>query len=93
MQKGCFICHSCGKRLEFSAEERTCEVLRGWLTVAQWKGLGAVGNYHFCSFTCLQRWVNTQVTVRLTGACGGSQIVEFVGNWTGRFSTIFKHIE
>jgi len=47
--------------VEFSPEERPCEVLSGWLTVSQWKGLGAVEHYNFCSFTCLKRWVDTQV--------------------------------
>jgi hypothetical protein len=56
-----FRCYSCGKTMEFSTWERPCEVLRGWLTVAQWKGLGAVEHYNFCSFTCLKRWVDTQV--------------------------------
>jgi len=61
MQKRCLICSSCGKRMEFSPQERLCEVFRGWLTVAQWKGLGAVEHYNFCSFTCLKRWVDRQV--------------------------------
>jgi len=61
MQRGCLICPSCGERVEFSPEERPCEALRGWLTVAQWKGLGTVKRYNFCSFTCLRRWVDTQV--------------------------------
>ena len=61
MRKPTFICHSCGKRLEYAPGERPCEVLSGWLTVSQWKGLGAVDHHHFCSFTCLKRWVDTQV--------------------------------
>jgi hypothetical protein len=56
-----FICSSCGRRLDFTPKERPCEVLCGWLTVSQWKGLGAVEHYNFCSFTCLKRWVDTQV--------------------------------
>ena len=56
-----FICHSCGKRVDFSPEERLCEVLSGWLTASHWKGLGVVEHYNFCSFTCLKRWVDAQV--------------------------------
>ena len=61
MPKGYFICRSCGKRVEYSSEERPCEVLSGWLTVSQWKGLGAVEHYYFCSFSCLKRWADAQV--------------------------------
>lgn len=61
MEKGYLICPSCGKRVEFSLGERPCQVLRGWLTVAQWKGLGAVEHHSFCSFVCLKRWVDTKV--------------------------------
>lgn len=61
MQQGYLICPSCGKSVEFSPEERPCEVLRGWLMVTQWKGLGAVEHYNFCSLTCLKRWADTQV--------------------------------
>jgi len=56
-----FICHSCGERVEFSPEKRPCEALIGWLTVSHWKGLGAVEQYNFCSFTCLKRWADAQV--------------------------------
>lgn len=61
MPQGYFICHSCGKRVEHTTEERPCEVLNGWLLVSQWKGLGAVEHYNFCSFTCLKTWTDTQV--------------------------------
>ena len=61
MPKGYFICHSCGKRVELPAEKRPCEVLSGWLMVSQWKGLGEVEHYNFCSITCLKRWADTQV--------------------------------
>jgi len=61
MPKRYFICHSCGKRAESSPEEPPCEVLRGWLTVSYWKGLGVVEHYNFCSFTCLKSWADAQV--------------------------------
>lgn len=61
MPKKAFICFSCGKRTEFTSEEPPCEVLSGWLTVAQWKGLGVVEHHNFCSFTCLKRWADAQV--------------------------------
>ena len=38
-------------------EEARCKVLSGWLRVSQWRGLGAVDHYDFCSFSCLQEWV------------------------------------
>ena len=55
------VCPSCGKRVGFSPQERPCKVLIGWLTVTQWKGLGAVEHYNFCSFTCLKTWVDNRV--------------------------------
>ena len=55
------ICSSCGQRVGFSSKEPPCEVLDGWLTVSQWKGLGAVDHYYFCSFTCLKKWADAQV--------------------------------
>ena len=61
MPKKYFICQSCSNRVEPSLEERPCEVLSGWLTVSQWKTLGVVEHYNFCSFTCLRKWVDTQV--------------------------------
>ena len=61
MPKGYFSCHSCGKRVEHSAEERPCEVLNGWLMVSRWKGLEAIEHYNFCSFSCLKTWTDTQV--------------------------------
>ena len=61
MRKRYFNCHSCGKRVEYATEGRPCETLIGWLTVSHWKGFGAVDHHNFCSFTCLKRWVDTQV--------------------------------
>lgn len=58
MPQGHFICHHCGKTVEHTPEERPCEVLTGWLMVSQWKGVGAVEHYNFCSFTCLKRWAD-----------------------------------
>lgn len=54
------ICSSCGKERELSTDSPQCELLSGWLTVSQWKGLGEVKHYHFCSFTCLERWADAQ---------------------------------
>ena len=59
-QKGCFTCCSCGKKVEYCRDERPCQILTGWLLVSQWKGLGAVEHYHFCSPTCLKIWADTQ---------------------------------
>jgi hypothetical protein len=62
MVKRCFICHSCGEKVEFALEEPPCRVLSGWLAVSHWKGMESVDHYSFCSFGCLQRWVDTQAT-------------------------------
>ncbi len=61
MQKEYFTCHSCGKKAEIVPEEPPCIVLRDWLMISHWKEPGSVGHYSFCSFTCLQRWVDAQV--------------------------------
>ena len=61
MKKGCATCHSCGKKVELTLGEPPCKVLSGWLTVSHWKGLESVDQYIFCSFSCLQRWVDTQL--------------------------------
>ena len=61
MQKGCFVCQSCGIKVECTSEEPPCKVLSGWLTVSQWKGIESVEHYSFCSSTCLQKWVDSQV--------------------------------
>lgn len=61
MKIGRVTCHSCGRKVEFPLEEPPCKVLGGWLTAFQWKGPQSVDQYAFCSFTCLKRWVDTQV--------------------------------
>ena len=61
MQEGCFVCHSCGRKVEFIPGKPPCEVVGGWLTVSHWKGLQSVDHYNFCSFSCLEMWVDTQV--------------------------------
>ncbi len=60
-QKMRFSCHSCCKGAECSPGELPCEVLKGWLTMSQWKGSEAVSHYNFCSFSCLKSWIDTQV--------------------------------
>jgi len=62
-------CQTCGKRVEFTPcsrrrdppEDVPCRVLGGWLTVHHWTGVGSIDQYDFCSFICLQRWVEAQV--------------------------------
>ena len=56
-----FSCHSCGKGVECCTEEPPCEVLKGWLTISRWKGVGSVERYNFCSFSCLKSWVDAQI--------------------------------
>ncbi len=68
-KRDCATCQSCGKKAEYTdcsqrcapPQDARCNVLAGWLTVSQWKGMGAVDHYDFCSFTCLQKWVEGQV--------------------------------
>jgi len=38
-----------------------CIVLEGWLSVAYWRGRMEAERYDFCSFTCLQKWVDGKV--------------------------------
>lgn len=62
-------CYTCGTKVEFTPcpgrkgapEDAACQVLHGWLTIHHWTGVGAIDQYDFCSFTCLQRWVEAQV--------------------------------
>ena len=68
-KKGYAICQCCGKRAEYAEcsergappENARCKVLHGWLTVSHWKGIGSVDHYDFCSFSCLQKWVEAHV--------------------------------
>ncbi len=63
------VCQSCGKRVLYNEcsekcappEDARCKVLTGWLSVSCWKGMGAVDYYDFCSVTCLQRWVDSNL--------------------------------
>lgn len=62
-------CQTCGKKAEYAPcsqrgappEDARCKALDGWLSVAHWKGMMEVGQYDFCSFTCLQKWVDENV--------------------------------
>jgi len=54
-------CFSCGRMVEVAPGEAPCRALKGWLTVSQWRGIGSVEQYHFCSFECLKAWVDTQI--------------------------------
>ncbi len=60
-QKRRLSCNSCGKEVECSPGEPPCEVLKGWFTVSQWEGPGAVSHYYFCSLSCLKSWVSNRV--------------------------------
>lgn len=69
MRKKYSKCETCGKRLAYSEcselealpEDPKCAALKGWLTVSQWQGLESIDRYDFCSFLCLQKWVEKQV--------------------------------
>ena len=62
-------CHSCGRKAEYNGcspgdappRDAQCRVLTGWLTVLEYKCIGVVEKYDFCSFICLQRWVEGRV--------------------------------
>ena len=56
-----FSCRSCGRGVEFPIGDPPCEALQGWITVSRWKGSNSVEHHSFCSFSCLQEWVETQV--------------------------------
>ncbi len=62
-------CHCCGKKAEYTEcsdmsappDDARCKVLDGWLTVSYWTGLRSINHYDFCSFNCLQKWLESQV--------------------------------
>jgi hypothetical protein len=68
-RKAVVTCYSCGRKTEYTEcsiahappEDAQCKVLTGWLTVLEYEGSGLVEEYDFCSFTCLQRWVDGRV--------------------------------
>jgi len=60
-QKRRLSCNSCSKEVECPPGEPPCEVLKGWFTVSQWEGPGAVSHYYFCSLSCLKSWVSNRV--------------------------------
>lgn len=62
MDKGHFICHSCGKEEKVNIEKPPCETLKGWIMATNWKDYEAVDQFAFCSFSCLKRWVDSNVT-------------------------------
>ncbi len=68
-KKSYAVCQFCGTKAEYTEcsercappEDARCSVLSGWLSVSHWKVMGAVDHYDFCSFGCLQKWVEAQV--------------------------------
>lgn len=68
-KKSYAICQYCGKRAKYTdcsercapPSDARCKVLDGWLSVSHWKGMGSVDHYDFCSFTCLQEWLDDKV--------------------------------
>jgi hypothetical protein len=69
MPKSYAICNFCGKSAEYTEcsdeetypEDARCQILKGWLMVRKWKGMGLVEDYDLCSFDCLQKWVVSQL--------------------------------
>lgn len=68
-KKNFAICYNCLKKVEYTdccdreppPKDARCNSLVGWLAVSQWQGMHAVEHYDFCSFGCLQKWVNSQM--------------------------------
>ena len=61
MARESFVCHACGKRVEYGGKERLFKTLNGWVIVSLFKSSGTVEHYNFCSLTCLKTWLDTQV--------------------------------
>ena len=55
------ICHSCGEEVALRRGELPCDVLRGWFMLSHLKEPEVVDRYSFCSFGCLQKWLNKQL--------------------------------
>jgi len=60
-QRASFSCHACGTEVEYCAEETPCGVLKGWVSIAYWKGAGSIVRYNFCSLSCLKSWVDARI--------------------------------
>jgi len=62
------ICQGCGKKAEYTEcsercvppQDARCISLSGWLSVTHWLEIGLFGHYDFCSFVCLQKWVEAK---------------------------------
>ncbi|MFC1920017.1 hypothetical protein ACFLWX_04420 [Chloroflexota bacterium] len=69
VRKTLATCHTCSRKAEYTEcspehgppRDAPCKVLTGWLTVFEYECMGDVEEYDFCSFLCLQRWVDGQV--------------------------------
>lgn len=63
------VCRSCDKTVGYTeclergepTETARCNVLTGWLSVSHWRGMEATDYHDFCSFTCLQKWVDSKI--------------------------------
>ena len=55
------ICQSCGKEVELNRGELPCDVLYGWFMLSRLNGPESTDRYSFCSFGCLQQWLNKQL--------------------------------
>ena len=68
-KKNYAICYTCVKKVEYTdcsdreppPKDARCNALMGWLAVSHWQGMHTVEHYDFCSFGCLQKWVDSQV--------------------------------
>ena len=63
------ICQSCGNKADYTecsqkcgmSKDARCAVLGGWLSLSHCEGAGAVEHYDCCSFSCLQKWVDSRL--------------------------------
>ncbi len=63
------ICKCCGNEAEYAEcnancipqEDARCARLRGWMTVSRWNGTADVDELDFCSLTCLEKWVRSEL--------------------------------
>ncbi len=55
------ICSCCGKEVALSRGQLPCDVLYGWFMLSHLKEPEVVDRYSFCSYSCLQKWLNQQL--------------------------------
>lgn len=62
------VCQRCGKKLQYTdcspncdaPEDARCRMLKGWLSVCYCVGIEGFECYQFCSFACIQMWIDSK---------------------------------